>query len=178
MRYFLGLDPDGKTKLAMQAWREKALPNFERPVPVANFHVTSVFLGQVDEKQLDLLCSMIDDLDQPGFSLCFDHLGYWSKPKILYLGCREVPMEATQLANKLIHIAKKAHLQIQERHYIPHVTLVRKCPEHAPAPLIQPHFECQFEALHLFESVSGKHGVHYPIRHTWPFQWFKKPNRN
>lgn len=177
MRYFLGLDPDAKTKLAIQAWREKALPEFERPVPVANFHVTSLFLGQLQEKYLDTLCRLIDELEQSAFSLHFDELGYWSKPKVLFLGCQQGVDEAILLADKLTHIAKKTGIQVQERSHVPHITLARKCPEHAPAPLIAPDFECRFEALHLFESVSGKQGVQYPIRHTWPFQWFRNPGR-
>lgn len=169
MRYFLGLDPDAKTKLAIESWREKALPAFPNPVPIANFHVTSLFLGQVSEHQLEQLCTDIDGLDLPAFSMHLNQLGYWSKPKILFVGCQNPPPEAETLAHTLLGFAKQAKIVVQERPYVPHLTLVRKCPEHAPAPLFEPDFTCRFDALHLFESVSGKHGVHYPIRHTWPF---------
>lgn len=175
MRCFLGLDLDAKTKLAVQAWRDKSLLHFERPVPVANFHVTSVFLGQVDEHQLDHLCSQIDSLEFDSFTLQFDYLGYWSKPKILWLGSSQTSESATLLANTLSGFAKHCRLPIHEKKYTPHITIVRKAPEHSPAPLFDPSFECKFTALHLFESVSGKQGVRYPIRKSWPFRMFKRP---
>ena len=175
MRYFLGLDLDGKQKLAIQAWRDKTLPHFSHPVPVSNFHVTSVFLGQVQENQLDEICQAIDGTEINPFSLHFNAVGYWSKPKILFLGCEHTPAIVRELTDRLENIARTARIVVPERKYIPHITLVRKCPEYAPAPLLPPDFECGFSALHLFESVSGKHGVHYPIRHSWPFNTFRKP---
>lgn len=175
MRYFLGLDLHARQKLAIQAWRDKALPQFRHPVPVSNFHVTNVFLGQIQDNQLDQICQAIDRLEQDAFSLHFNTLGYWSKPKILYLGCEHIPDTVETLTERLQSIARAARIVVPERKYIPHITLVRKCPEHAPAPLLPPDFSCDFTALHLFESVSGKQGVHYPIRRTWPLNTFRKP---
>lgn len=175
MRCFLGLDLDGKSKLAIEQWREKALPHFAHPVPVANFHITSVFLGQIDNAQLDELTRAIDDCSFSPFSITLNKLGYWSKPRILWLGSESIPEQSIELASSLSSIAKQSNIPIQERPYIPHVTLVRKVTQETPAPLFMPDIECKFDTLHLFESLPGKHGVHYPSRAQWPLFRFRKP---
>ena len=72
MRAFFGLSPDPVTKLAIQEWRDKTLPQFNAPVPTANFHVTLAFLGQINPRQLDALCSEIDSLKEISLSLILD----------------------------------------------------------------------------------------------------------
>lgn len=176
MRCFLGLDLDAKSKLAVEQWRDKAPPHFSHPVPAANFHITSVFLGQIDNFQLDQLTHAIEKCSFAPFSLRLDKLGYWSKPKILWLGSESVPNEAAELAEGLTSIAKQCKVTVQERPYVPHVTLVRKVNNNAPAPLFPPSIPCSFDTLHLFESVSGKHRVHYPSRAQWPLFRFRSPS--
>ncbi|GAA6184849.1 MULTISPECIES: RNA 2',3'-cyclic phosphodiesterase [Alteromonadaceae] len=168
MRYFLGFDLDAKSKIALDDWRNKALPRFERCVPAKNFHITSVFLGQVREQQLDHLCCAIQESQFQNFSLQIDTLGYWSKPKILWLGSTQIPEHMLQTTKRLTEYAQQAGLNLPIREYIPHITLVRNAKNNPPAPLYEPDFELKIDQLHLFESVSGKNGVQYPIRQTWP----------
>ena len=40
MRAFFALTPPGTTKLAIEAWRDKAFPRFYSPVKASNFHIT------------------------------------------------------------------------------------------------------------------------------------------
>ncbi|MEP4890443.1 MAG: RNA 2',3'-cyclic phosphodiesterase [Aliiglaciecola sp.] len=167
MRYFLGFDLDAKSKIALDDWRNKALPKFERAVPAKNFHITSVFLGQVKEQQLDHLCSAIQDSEFHNFNLQINTLGYWSKPKILWLGGTQIPQQMLQINKRLTEFSQQAGLNIPIREYIPHVTLVRNAKSNPPAPLFAPDFELKIGQLHLFESVSGKNGVQYPIRQSW-----------
>lgn len=168
MRCFLGFEPSPQTKLAMQSWREKALGYFEKSVPAANFHVTAVFLGQCSDSQLDTLCNEIESYQYPSFSLNFDQLGYWAKPKILYLGCQQVPTSVIKSVNQLTTIAKRSQLNIVHRDYTPHVTIVRNNKSNPPAPLFEPDISCSFTHLHLYESVSANSGVQYLIRKSWP----------
>lgn len=167
MRCFLGLDIDMQSKLTIQAWREQVRLNIEKVVPVANFHITLLFLGQVQPGHLDQLCRQIDQHEFQSFSMKLDTLGYWSKPKILWLGASHVPEQTYELVNKLTSFAKNCHLALRERKYIPHLTLVRKSSVNPAAPLVSPEFECHFDKFCLFESLPGKHGVHYPVRQSW-----------
>lgn len=171
MRAFFGLSPDPTTKLAIEAWRNKAFPNFDSPVAAANFHVTLAFLGQVLPKHLDHMFGLIDTMPAiKEFSVTLDHLGYWSKPKALWLGCEQTQPAHIILAKQLNKIAKTAGLTMPKDEYIAHLTLARKCKANPPAPLIAPHFTWQASHFHLFESVSGPHGVSYIIRQSWPLQ--------
>lgn len=167
MRCFLGLDISSTVKLNIDSWRDKALPGDKGKVPMANFHVTSVFLGQVPHATLEHLIAGIDELTLPKCEIHFNDIGYWSKPKVSFLGSTAPHEHATQIATQVTQVARRCGLTIQERKYVPHVTLFRKV-SHAPPPaLIAPDFPCTFDKLHLFESQSTNKGVRYPIRHSW-----------
>lgn len=168
MRYFLGFDLDAKSKLQIEAWRDKALPSFERAVPARNFHITSVFLGPVSSSQLDSLCRSIDAISISAFSVKLDMMGFFAKPKALWLGCNQPPESLLHTNRLLAEQARKAGLMIPHKEQIPHMTLARKVAFNPPAPLIQPEFPIALSHVHLFESVSSEHGVHYPIRESWP----------
>lgn len=178
MRAFLGLSPDPQTKLAIQAWRDKTLPAFNAPVPAANFHVTLAFLGQVTEKQLDSICSQIEQQDPfPEFKVNLDHVGYWSKPKAFWLGSKHTQAHHLNLASQLQKIARQGGIFLSKQDYVAHLTLAQKCVTNPPTPLIDPQFSWHNSEFHLFESVSSAHGVAYHIRHSWPlakrFAWQK-----
>ena len=167
-RAFFGLSPDVRTKLAIEVWRNKAFHHFDAPVPAANFHVTLAFLGQVSPKQLDILCDAVNQIDDiHAFDITLDQVGYWSKPKALWLGCTDTQNEHLQLAKRLSQIANSIGLQLPKQDYIAHLTLARKCAVNSPAPFIEPTFTWRNTEFHLYESVSGKKGVSYHIRESW-----------
>jgi 2'-5' RNA ligase len=168
MRAFFGLSPNVKTKLAIEAWRNNACSHFYATVPAANFHVTLTFLGQVSPKQLDALCEGVDQITEiQTFDVSLNQVGYWSKPKALWLGCKETQDEHLKLVKNLSQIANSIGLPIPKQDYVAHLTLARKCTVNPPAPLIEPEFTWRNAEFHLYESVSGNTRVHYQIRHTW-----------
>lgn len=155
MRAFLGLAPDPQTILAIERWRNKALPYFTDAVPPANYHITLAFLGPLNHRQQDDLRQRIDTItDIPTFQLNLTILGYWPKPKALWLGCQQIAKSHQVLVNKLTNSAKIAGIAMQNRDYQAHITLIRKCHENPPAPLIEPNFKWQAHEFHLYESVS------------------------
>ncbi|MGJ8681805.1 RNA 2',3'-cyclic phosphodiesterase [Paraglaciecola sp.] len=171
MRAFLGLSPDPKTKLAIEAWRNKALPQFNAPVPAPNFHVTLAFLGQVTPKHLDTITTEISMMQAISeFDVTLDQVGYWPKPKAFWLGSESPDERHVNLAKQVNKIANVAGLHLPKQTYVPHLTLARKCTENPPAPLLAPNFTFRAKALHLFESVSSSHGVAYHIRQSWPLK--------
>jgi len=169
MRAFFGLSPDAKTKLAIEEWRNKAFPQFDAAVPASNFHVTLAFLGQVLPKQLDALGEAVKQVsDSHTFDVTLNRVGYWSKPKALWLGCEQTQDVHLQLSKRLHQIANSAGLQLPKQDYVAHLTVARKCIINPPAPLIEPRFNWHNAEFHLYESVSGKKGVSYHIRQSWP----------
>jgi 2'-5' RNA ligase len=167
MRYFLGLDLSPTSKIALEQWRERALPRFEKLVPAANFHITLCFLGQVSDKTLDILCSQMDNVESGRISVDLDQMGYWAKPKILFLAPSRVPANLSILAKVTEKIANHCQIDMRQGEYKPHITIARGLKNNPPCELFKPNVSCDFDHIHLFESVSGKHGVRYPIRKSW-----------
>ncbi|WP_166423442.1 RNA 2',3'-cyclic phosphodiesterase [Paraglaciecola sp. 20A4] len=170
MRVFFALTPPPPTKLAIEAWREKAFPHFISPVKASNFHITLAFLGQISEPQLDTLSQYLDSqLNIKSFSLTLDYLGYWSKPKALWIGNTHVPKPQLDLVELLYKAAQNSGISVQKRDYISHLTLARKCHENPPAPLLEPSFTFKNSEVTLYQSVSTDHGVMYRPLAEWTF---------
>jgi 2'-5' RNA ligase len=168
MRAFFGLSPNTETKLAIEDWRNKAFPDLYAPVPAANFHVTLAFLGNVSIEQLDTLNRFIDEMPSgAAFDVSLNQLGYWSKPKALWLGCQRAANEHLILAKQVHQITNKSGLLLQQQDYVAHLTLARKCKVKPPAPLVAANFQWHVDQFHLFESKSTPRGVYYPILKSW-----------
>lgn len=167
MRLFFGLDLAPQDKIRIAEWRQKMPPSINGEVPPANFHVTLAFLGQVTQAQLEPLSTGASKLDVKSFSLRFEHIGYFSKPKALWLGCDAIPEPLQELQRALSKIASAQQLNVEKRNYTPHITLFRKCAENPPAPLLSPDFELKFETFSLFSSENIGSGVFYRPLHSW-----------
>lgn len=168
MRAFIGLEPDATTKLAIEDWRNRVLPPFNQVVPAANYHITLAFLGQINLEQQDRLeqhIQLIDGITE--FQVHLNILGYWPKPKALWLGCSQPEKFHLELVKTLTSAAHSANIVMQKRDYQAHLTLVRKYSSNPPAPLIAPDFTWRASAFHLYESISTAHGVSYAIKKTW-----------
>ncbi len=87
-RLFFALWPDDETRLALAHLSQSIGINEFRWAPPHNFHVTLVFLGQVDADVELLLKQSVASITAQPFTLSFDRLSYWSGPKILCLTCR------------------------------------------------------------------------------------------
>lgn len=196
MRTFIGLDLAGNTKMALESWREQALPDVPRrealvqppakkrrgakspspntaqpfAVPTVNLHMTLCFLGAITPRQHEALIAETDALSFQPFDLHLDTTGVWNGPKILFAAPSAPPQELLELARGVRKAARAAGLHVEGKTFRPHVTLVRKAGPTMPIPLLTPDIHCHFADFHLFESVSTPTGVTYPIRHTWPLR--------
>lgn len=171
MRVFFAIDPPAQTKLAIEAWRAKALPEFDKQVRASNFHITLEFLGHISPNQLDSLTQGVDQLlNATSFAVQLNLLGYWPKPKVLWLGSQLCQPAHLQLVESLRKLSRNAGIELPKRDYIAHLSLVRKCQANPPAALIDPLFTWKTEQFHLFESISGPKGVIYRRKKTWALQ--------
>jgi len=60
MRLFFALNIADKDKLRIHHWLERALPPFDKKVPVSNYHITLAFLGQAQPRQLEDLFAVAE----------------------------------------------------------------------------------------------------------------------
>ncbi|GGW78502.1 RNA 2',3'-cyclic phosphodiesterase [Alteromonas halophila] len=196
MRTFIGLDLAPAEKMALDTWRQQALPEImPRPdtstsspktkkvrgkqrvagvapaspyaVPAANYHMTLCFLGHISDRQHEALCQTLNDIVCEPFDVHLDASGIWSGPKILFAAPQTPPQTLFDLAKYTRKAARQAGIDVEGRDYKPHVTLIRKASATTPVPLFAPDVLMQIQGFHLFESVSTPSGVTYPIRHSW-----------
>jgi 2'-5' RNA ligase len=195
MRCFIGVDLAVSEKLALDSWRQQALPEISTKMPstefsgkskskngkqkaashpyavdAANYHITLCFLGQITPRQHEALVSELDEVTHSPFSIDLDSSGIWNGPKILFAAPSSPPNELMQLARSTRKAARRAAIEIDGREYKPHVTVVRKATAALPMPLYTPHIDVHASAFHLFESVSTPQGIRYPIRQSWPLK--------
>ncbi len=167
MRSFIGLDLPSTIKIGIDQWREKELPKFVKPVSPANFHITLAFLGNIEPRDQEGIESKLEDFTHKRCSITLNSLGFWAKPKILFLGSTQPHKGLTELARSVTSRCRQAGVPVEQRDYVPHVTIVRGVKNNPPCALIKPEFEISFDRFHLFESVSTKGGIQYQIRRTW-----------
>ena len=165
-RLFFALWPDDsvRARLAEQA---RLLPiNTGRRVPPENFHVTLVFLGNVEEQAIPVLTGAAEGTRIPRFRLQINHCGWWKRAKVAWLAPAYTPEPLPELVRQLNHQARLAGLPVDERDYNPHLTIARK--------LTRPLKPCTFEPVYwdvrefcLVESVTHEKGARYRVLQSW-----------
>lgn len=164
---FIGLDLTAQDKLAIEHWREKHLRALSGTfVPAENFHITLSFLGQVPPEKMEPLHTMLAAIKSDTVTLTTSQLGYFPKPKILYLGI-ENNNAINALARQCLNINHKLGIPQQHSTYQPHITLMRKHTEAASIQAPTAKMTMTFNQFHLFESISAANrgaSPHYPKR--------------
>ena len=165
-RLFFALWPDDSVhaRLAEQA---RLLPiNTGRRVPPENFHITLVFLGNVEEQAIPVLTGAAEGISTPRFRLQINHCGWWKRAKVAWLAPAYTPEPLLELVRQLNHQARLAGLPVDERDYSPHLTVARK--------LTRPLNPCTFEPIQwdvrefcLVESVTHEKGARYRVLQSW-----------
>ncbi|MGR3913933.1 MAG: RNA 2',3'-cyclic phosphodiesterase [Gammaproteobacteria bacterium] len=168
MRAFFALDIAVARQYAIEKWRARALPPLGRAVPAANFHITLHFLGEINARQFELLCSAAAGITPPRIQLRLDMPGYFPRPGIFWIGPAVVPPELPELARALRKAGRKAGIAAARRRFEPHVTLFRNCRAAPPLPAPPPCFDIACDGFALFESRATQKGVRYQVMRRWP----------
>ena len=163
-RLFFALwpQPELREQLARLA---RDVPADGNPVADHNLHLTLVFLGNITADARNCL-SAAAELRAPRFTLTLDQIGYWLKPRVLWLGVSDIPDALVALVDGLNAALTKCGLTPEQRSYQPHVTLLRKAGRPKREFLVQP-FEWKAESFCLVESSNEPDGVVYRILDSW-----------
>ncbi len=165
-RLFFALWPDSETRQILESSRQTILSNDFKWVSPHNFHVTLVFLGQIDTATAAILSQAVTDISVTPFTLTFDQLIFWSSPRILCLTCRQPTQLALDLASAMETAVASCGLETDPRPYIPHITLARNA-HYLPEAIIKP-IRWNAEAFCLVKSCSTPSGVYYEVLERWP----------
>lgn len=138
-----------------------------RPVPPRSLHLTLAFLGEVAPERLDELRHIGSQLPHAAGAVWrLDQVGSWHGGIVWASGSQPCPA-LEQLAAALRSALAGAGFSIEQRPYLPHVTLLRQArqplPTHAIAPLLYP-----LRRVSLMASTLTPQGAHYRELAHWP----------
>lgn len=142
-----------------------------RLVKAENLHLTLRFLGAVETSHIDALRLQLDTIEQSGFELQLQGLGYFAAPRILWLGLNTVPPALLQLVDavqRAVAVALPEH-QAGAESFTPHISLARNAQVVAAAEctavIVWPVHE-----FVLVESVNSSAGTDYRVLQRWPLR--------
>lgn len=167
-RLFFALTLSDTQRRALAQWRRGLGLRSGKPVPVENFHLTLLFLGDVDAVQVPALCAAVDQLKCSGapIRLLLDRLQVWPRANVLVLEPQQTPPTLRRLVYALQQAALPLGIAEQAREYRPHLTLARDFRSQVPEVGEAPAFLLTARHFTLYES---RKGAYWPLA-EWPLQ--------
>ena len=168
IRLFFALWPDAVLRAELHlASNTITVERPARRVPHFNLHLTLHFIGNVFFAQMDCLRKQARLVEAAAFELNIDRQGYFSKPRVAWLGCREIPAALRELHQQLGQHLQLCDYQPEKRHYNPHVTVARKIGTIADNPSFA-SIAWQVTEFSLVEVRQIENGVQYRVIETFP----------
>ncbi len=137
--------------------------NQGRLVKPDNLHMTLHFLGNIDVDRIDCFIKQAKSVTLNPFEIRINNAGYFKKPKVLWLGCEEIPVQLTQLQQDLEQALNHCGYISEHRKYHPHVTVARKIIEPVAKQSIET-IKWTVDEFVLVKSVTHPAGVEYLVR--------------
>ncbi|WP_246533160.1 RNA 2',3'-cyclic phosphodiesterase [Pseudomonas lalucatii] len=136
-----------------------------RPVVAANLHLTLAFLGQQPSTRLGELRGLAAALQATAFELRLDRLVH-RRNGLLYLAPSEPPAALLDLAGQLHLALRTAGFTLEERSFLAHLTLMRRCSARPPPTC--PTFDWSVGHFALLASETSQRGGLYQQLEQWP----------
>ncbi len=169
LRLFFALWPDLLTRArieeAARAFRNSVTASW---IKTEKFHLTLVFLGDVETHKLSALKASADRVRATHFCWVVDRAERWRGSGILCLTSTTVPGGLLLLVDRLRESLQTGGFTLDTRPYRPHLTLARKAdcrPNLQPAelPLVW-----QVNSFSLIKSYLDQGESTYEVLRTWP----------
>jgi 2'-5' RNA ligase len=148
-----------------------------RIMRLETLHLTLAFLGEVALDRLDELCGIAAAIEGCTLYLNLDRIGWWRHNQIVWAGLSEhhvshdLPRLAAALSSRLV----EAGFHVEQRAFVPHVTLLRKAGRSRKADTEGVARLPVWNALAwpvvdfvLVRSLSSAAGTDYRIVGRWP----------
>ncbi len=158
MRLFLAVPIDRSRREALETWREAMTQDLVRgrPVNSDNFHITMVFLGEVDQARLKAIVEAVQAalLDENPTDFVFTRIDAFTRGSehLIYAAGDSVDARLKSIYISLYEAIKSLGFTLDRRRFKPHITLLRRAittsePKRRMAPLRIP-----IDAIVLYES--------------------------
>ena len=132
MRLFYALVPSEREKGGILRWQEKLerVSEAGRYTPSENLHMTLQFLGEIPPERVKALKEILLSAARScgPFALTLDDYGWLAgkgKERLWYLTGSSP--EAARLSHTLGQLLTESGFAVENRAFVPHVTLVRRC---------------------------------------------------
>jgi 2'-5' RNA ligase len=163
LRIFFALWPDAVMQKQLgNAGNSIPVERPARRVPDYNLHLTLHFIGNVYRDQLVCMQQQARQVEVEGFELDIDCQGHFSKPRVAWLGCSEIPGTLQDLHHQLGQGLRDCDYQPELRRYHPHITVARKIKSIPEYWSFEP-MRWRVEKFALIESRSTGSGVEYRV---------------
>lgn len=159
-RLFFALNPRPDVRWELDQVRLRMGVTDARPVPTENLHITVVFLGWVENDQLDMLRRVISRIGPPNCDLYLDRCGWFKRPRVGWIGSDAVPDEALRFQQSLVHEVRALGFEFEDRPWKPHVTVYRKM-RNRPVMLDFEPIRWKLDSYDLMVSEQRPGGVQY-----------------
>lgn len=125
MRLFIAVnfDDNTKSKITQIADRLKAAGLNGNFTKEQNYHLTLLFLGESDERQLMIAKKAIQEIKTQPFDITFQNISNFSK-NIVHLKVK--PCEQLTQIHNFLYDKLKSYFSLDASKFSPHITLVRK----------------------------------------------------
>lgn len=168
-RVFFALNPDPDTRQQLQSVSTGISDHAGRKVPAANYHLTLLFLGSVEQTLLSELVQAGNRVESTSFGLTIDQAGCWPQPGVLWLGPTESPPALLSLEDQLTDLAQSLDLLTSIPTHKPHITLLRQVRSSVELPAFG-RIHWQVRSFCLMESINQPKGISYRILESWPLE--------
>lgn len=169
-RIFFALWPDDVTRDAIASFVKPCLAGHPaKKVPQHNWHLTLAFLGNVPQQKYECALQQAALVQSESFVITLDMFGYWPRPRVVWLGCNEVPEPLQSLVTQLNTHLIPCDYKPEHRIYAPHLTLLRKANQGIKQRDITPVSWCVKDFV-LVESATTEKGSVYQVVRRWPLR--------
>jgi 2'-5' RNA ligase len=164
-RLFFAVWPDaaGAASLAALAGRLAEAAG-GKPMPEAKIHLTLAFLGSIDAAARAAAVETAQTMIAAPFELRIDRTGSFRRARVAWAGISQPPRELLVLQSALEAGLRSRGLALDERPYVPHVTLVRNATRAIAGASIPPT-AWRVDAFTLVRSESGT--GRYVVEERW-----------
>ncbi|ALG68322.1 RNA 2',3'-cyclic phosphodiesterase [Beggiatoa leptomitoformis] len=142
-------------------------PNTGIELQATDLHITLIFIGETETQHKSCITQIADGIRATPFTLTLETLGYWEKPRILWLAPQPSP-DLHQLVNQLTQQLSTCGYQAELRPYQAHISLLRKASPLTTYPPIPP-LAWTVDAFCLARSIPHSQENRYEIIQRWLF---------
>ena len=169
-RLFFALWPGHRTRDAIyKVARALKKQTAGQLVSFENLHLTLAFVGSVTEQQQQCMEHVASQLHIPRFSVELSELGFWPRPKVAWLGAKNMPDGLLKLAHSLNINLQTCGYEPDKRPFQAHITLLRKAKRH-PQDTETREIQWSVDRFALVESITHQEGVEYQVIAEWPLR--------